>query len=210
MDPIVISLLASSSRPYALSFVASETSTASTITIPASAQEGDVAILYDVANSGSTPTSVTPTGWTSIRSDAGSISRQNSSAKVLVAADAGASITGMSGTNWENKTLIVVRPNVPARSFVAAGANGETTSGTPANQTVTASAGSAPLIVVAGYTISGSFGTLTFSPTQDATVSNGSFQRLRYKIYNSAPADVTVGMSDAGLNWMQSFYLQVY
>lgn len=211
MDPLVISLLAASSRPYALSFVASATSTSSTITIPASAQAGDVAILYDVAyNFSGVPTSVTPTGWTAIRSDSGSVSRQNSSAKVLVAADASASITGMTGTSWVNKTLIVVRPNVPAQSFVAAGANGEITAGTPTNQSVTASAGSAPLIVVAGYTITGSFGTVTFSPTQDATITNGTDQQLRYKIYNSAPADVTVGMSDAGINWMQSFYLQVY
>lgn len=210
MDPLVISLLAHSTRVSSLSFVASATSASSTITIPATAQAGDVAILYDVANSGSTPTSVTPTGWTAVRSDSATFSRQNSSAAILSASDAGATITGMTGSNWVNKSLIVVRPNIPATAIVAAGANGEITASTPTDQTVSASAGSIPLVVVAGYTVNGTLGTLTFSPSQDATVSNGIFQRLRYKIYNSTPADVTVGMADGGTNWMQSFYLQVY
>lgn len=212
MDPLVINLLAANSRPYALSFVASATSESVGITIPASAQPGDVAILYDVAsNSSSLPTSVTPSGWTAIRNDAGTVSRQNSSAKILVSGDAGSSVSGMNGGLWENKCLIVLRPNVPANAFTVAGANGEISTSAPANQTVTASAGATPLVVVAGYTVNNSFGTVTFSPTQDATVSNTSgFQQLRYKIYNSAPADVTVGMTDGGVNWMQSFYLQVY
>jgi len=206
MDPLVINLLAGGGRPSTLVSLDSATARAPTITVPAGVRNGDVGILLDAAsNTGSTPASVTPSGWTKVQENSNFPQRQIFSVKVLTASDAGATVTGMSAFN-EDKTLLVLRPDIPAATLTTASVNGQATSSAPTNQTVTASAGAVPLVVVAGYT-SGTL-SLTFSPTQDGTVST-TYQQLRYKIYNSSPADVTVGMSDGGNNAMQSFYLQV-
>lgn len=213
MKPVLLRLLAAAARRVtSLSYLDSATSTATTITVPSGVQTGDVGILLDEALnfSGSPPSATVPSGWTSLVDTAGTITRQIISAKVLSSSDAGTTLTGMDGAVGESKSLLVIRPNAPATAFAAYSTAGEITANNPAAQVVAASGGVAPLVVVAGYTSTGTLSGVSFSPSQDGTITNGTTQELRYKFYSGSPADVTVDMADSGsINWMQSLYLQV-
>jgi hypothetical protein len=89
------------------------------------------------------------------------------------------------------------------------------TNSAPTNQTVTAGSGSAPLIVFGCYGATTSIATRTFSTTADEELNaNGAgpgepFIYLNYKIYNSSPANTTIGMNEEGDdNGLQSFYME--
>ena len=94
-----------------VSFFASATSSTSTITVPSGVQAGDFMALFDVAfNTASTPTLVTPSGFTSQRSNSGSNGRiATSSRLILSSAEADTTITGMTGNSSVNKILLVFR-----------------------------------------------------------------------------------------------------
>lgn len=211
MNPTILRLLAAAARqPNTLSFVASATSTTSTVRIPSSARAGDVAVLFDRAwNNQSPPSTVVPSGWTSIRNDPGTVSRNILSAKVLVSGDPNALITGMDGVFGDRKIMLVFRANVAATGFVTGSSNGEVTVNTPATQTVSASGVGTPLVVIGAFAALDPLGTTALSPAADGTISNSGDQRMLYKIYSANPANVSASMDDAGSNVMQSFYLRV-
>ena len=92
---------------------------------------------------------------------------------------------------------------------VSSTVNSEGTTGDPASQSVTASGGTAPLIVFGCSGSTSQLGTLpTFSPAKDASVGSNAFNDLAYKIYNSSPQDTTIDKGDDGANALQSFYLE--
>jgi hypothetical protein len=197
-------------------FLASATSSAATITIPASAAAGDLAVLFDGAqNSSGTPTTVVPSGFTSIGNVNGGTAsfllRAICSYRVLGAAEGGTSITGMDGTLSDNKIMLVFRPGSGSFSITASTPNGEATAGDPATQTVLAAAGTPPLIVFGYYRCSAALSGDSFSPTADSAVTNGAGATARYKYYETAPSDVTIDLADGGVsNALQSFYLKVF
>jgi len=91
----------------------------------------------------------------------------------------------------------------------------EFTSGNPAAQTVNASGGAPPLIVLGCYVAAiNAVNPRTFNPAKDgeiqATAVDGPEDLwLAYKIYNSSPADVAIDMDDEGLfNALVSCYIQ--
>jgi hypothetical protein len=97
------------------SFVTSATSTAATITIPATAAIGDIAILVDVASNTTTtiPTTTIATGFTSIiqgtiGTTLGRVARIEY--KVLVSGDPGSTVTGCSGAS-QQKVMLIYRPS---------------------------------------------------------------------------------------------------
>ena len=100
-------------------FVASATSTTSTISIPASSNVGDFAVLFDSSRDVFTPITVVPSGWSSIsnvsESNILSLSSIRSivSYKSLVSGDPGSSITGMDAGLFgtDRKIIMVFRPN---------------------------------------------------------------------------------------------------
>jgi len=186
-----------------VTYVGTAESTGANITIPATAQSGDIAVLYDAAlNSSGSPTLVTPAGWTNkVNSTLVTNYRAAVCVKVLDGSDAGMSITGMSGTSENSKQMLVFRPATVAGSVTFSTFNTEYSSGNPSAQVAAASGQTPPVIVLGGC---GTRGTPVFSsvsPAFDAQVtpSHGRL-RMGYKIYDigGTPADHTVDMNDLG------------
>lgn len=199
--------------PLTFTFRASAVSNAATITIPGGVQDNDFGILIDIAdNVGTTPTAVTPTNWTNRynQADSGLFSRTMVSSKVLTAAEASSSITGMDDST-EDKVMLVF---TPSRAIVTATFSSLTYQGTASNptaQTVSALGQPSPLIVIGGSDISG--GTAAFttaSPAFDATVATADADLIvGYKMYDSSPQNHTIDMGDLGShNILLSFFMR--
>lgn len=201
-----------------LSFVTSALSGTQNITIPASAAEGDIAILFDMALNfagGGAPAEVVPAGFT--KPTGGSFTllgstyaiRETISYKVLGASDPGSSVTGQLGGVYNSKIMLVFRPSDTLTGTTLADLATEGTESDPAQQTVNASGGTAPLLVLASYASEGAGGTDTFSPAADAQVVDGSdILRVSYRIDNTSPSDTDVDMGDEGHNMLASFYFE--
>lgn len=211
---------------------ADATSSAETITAPADIQAGDLLVLYDRgygASGSGLPATVVPSGFSvaanTTYSDAVNLIyvRQIISCKIADGSEASASLSGMPdaepGTD-PYKILLVFRPDVPAASFAVNDASGEATIGNPAAQTITASGGDGPLVVLGAYsTVSG--GTVdprTFTvaavAAKDGEVNVSTHSYLAWKIYDSAPADVVVDMEDENAggnhpNILQGLYIEL-
>lgn len=195
----------------------SATSVASTITAPTGIQAGDIIVLFDSAQNLSTiPATVVPTGFTSIINAPSSLShREIISFKLADGTEGGTTITGMNGATSNRKVIFVFRGDIAITTVTPANAGNVTTSGNPASTLVTSSAGIAPLVVLAGWAIpnaDGSVDNRSFNPAKDAELnpSPSTSAYFAYKIYNSAPADITVDMDDEGVDNQYVFcYLQV-
>jgi hypothetical protein len=192
-----------------LTKVADATSTASTITGPAGIQAGDLLVLWDWAGAAGTPAETVPSGFSILAGASIANFRCILSYKIATGAEASAALTGMAGLAV-NKALIVVRGNRAISSVTAGSAAAELTDGSPSSQSVTASGGTPPLVVVGGYA-TGSGATVsprTFSTTKDGEVNPNNSLWLAWKIYNSSPADTSIDMDDEGsANGLASGYL---
>lgn len=183
--------------PLSYTFVDSSTSTDSaTITIPVSAQAGDIAILFD-SNVVSSP--VTPSGWTSIYQQ--SITFDTTvSYKILQSGEPGTSITGtgQTSTTYSLKTMVVFRPSIYITTVTPSSVNASgQTSGTPPPQAIAVS--SAPAIVL-GMTRAyrqTPFINETFWSASEIFVqeSNGNQMKVYYEIQNSTPTSRTITSS---------------
>lgn len=191
--------------------VGSSSSSSSTIVIPGNIQAGDIIVLTDKA-AGTTgiPTTVVPTGFTSIINSSGGTARLISSYKIANGTESGTTITGMNGASSNRKALVVLRPDAPATSVTAFSTAGQVTDGNPTLQTVTAGSGTPALVVFGVYgTDSTAIAPRTFSPAPDAEITPATNHYLAYKIYNADPVNTSVDMDDEGLdNCLQSFYIQ--
>jgi hypothetical protein len=209
--------------PFGISFVSSaifsvnsSDGTSSAVTLPAAIQANDIIVVYCTtgnSNSSTPPTQTTPSGYTLIdavtASSAGAIDaeRANLYHKVAVSGDAGATLTITSSTSDYRAICVAVFRTTKGSAPTITNASINSAGGTAnlANQTVTAGSGVAPLIVFGAYV---NTSTRTFTPTQDGEVVTSNTRVLRYKIYNSAPANTTVGSTiDASTICMQSFYM---
>lgn len=195
-----------------LDSVDSTTSTAQTITAPATVNAGDLLLLFDFsANYSGTPTNVVPTGFTQINTDTSSNTRTTISYKIAAGTEGGSTITGMTGNFGDDKVCLRIAPNMAIATITSGSINSEVTDGDPASQNCTAASGTPPLAVFAQYggydDISGQ--TRTFSPAADAEVNSSAYHYVKYKIWNASPSDTTIDMGDAGLdNVLVSFYLE--
>jgi hypothetical protein len=191
--------------PTSLSYVGSASSTGATITIPATSQAGDIAVLYDVAlTSGSTPpTLVTPAGWANRVDEASAVTRLAVCTKLLDGSDPGAVITGMNGVDSNDKLMVVFRPDAPINNLAASSFTHELNNADASPQTISASGAAAPVLVIGGCGATGGLPVVfsTASPAFDATVTSSSGrQTIGYKIYNegSPPANHTIDIVDLG------------
>ncbi|MGV8838983.1 MAG: hypothetical protein ACWA6X_01625 [Bauldia sp.] len=194
--------------------VLSATSNGSTITIPAGARAGDIAYLFDVAYSLSTPSDVVPSGFSGLYTvtGGGTVGRLRVSKKILVTADAGVSKTGMNGSQSNDKVMLVFRANWPIATSVESADFTNMTTGNPTLQTITASGGRFPLIVFGlahGYNSTVAFS--TESPAFAAKVTTSSNDlTVGYSIYQAPPSDHDIDMNDLGLaNVISGFYSQL-
>jgi hypothetical protein len=185
-------------------------SSSATITIPATAQGGDVAILFDINNTGGAGADVVPTGWTGIIGDFDGVVtwRLRISYKILAPGDEGDSITGLSSAN-SDKIMFVFRGGTSITAVSAEDWVSDITSDNPASQTVNASGQTVPLIVfgMSGVSINDPAFS-TESPAFDDTVTQGDLL-AGYKIYNSSPADHTIDMNDVSVNLLASGFLEL-
>jgi hypothetical protein len=192
--PVVLTTLAQ---------VASATSTAQTITGPAGILAGDLLVLWDHASNSTTtiPTAAVPSGFSTVTNDTlvagvGFGSRNIASIKIATGVEASASLTGMTGTNVIRKALYVFRGDVAITSAMALDAASEYTDGDPASQTVNASGGTPPLVVIGCYRSADVLDPRSFSPAKDGEINPTTTLYLAYKIYNASPQDVTIDMED--------------
>lgn len=190
-----------------LSYVTYATTTSQTITIPASSQVGDIAV-YVNRSMGivTTPSTVVPSGWTSVSNVTATYTRSIIAYKILVTGNPGSSITVMNDT-YDSTVMFIFRPTTTITSLSYASLNGQGVDTDPTAQTVTAQ--STPYIVVGAC---GSTATCTFNsswPTATQIINSTScYVRLGYYIFNSNSSDVTVDMGDANSrNILQSFAL---
>lgn len=181
-----------------LGFVTSAAIDATTIKIPSSAAEGDLAVLFDVAKSGSQPTLVTPSGWTSISSRSTSLQFYafNLSYKVLSASDPGATITGMSGTTYARKQMLIFRASPAGITATIANVGNVGTSGDPSAQTI-------PIQTPYPYLVIGASAGTTYSSVWDITWYDATFYLIStdfaYKLFNDNGAAVSVDSADSGV-----------
>jgi hypothetical protein len=206
--------IASARRLSTISQVLSSGSSAATIAAPSGIQAGDLIVLADAATSiGSTPALVTPSGFTNLTNASDANDRMACWYKLADGTEGGASYTGMSGGSQTRKVMAVFRGDIPAISITPADADsGAFTSGDPASQIITSASGAPPLVVCSAYYgTTGSISPRSFTPAKDGEVnpSGSTALYLAWKIYNAAPADVTVDMGDHGVNCLQSFYMRM-
>jgi len=195
-----------------LSEQASATSTAATITVPASVVAGDILVLADRAVGGGAPSKVIPSGFTEIADNLRNETRLITSYKLADGTEAGNSITGMN-SNTNTKCLYVFRGNISVVGLALKSVDQEDTNGTPSTQTVTSGSGATPLVVMGAYCTfddrKGGIDPRGFSPAKDGEINSTTELYLAYKIYNSSPANVDVSMGDEGFrNILHSWYLE--
>lgn len=182
-------------------FLASATSATHQIVIPATARAGDFAVLVDLGSSIGEPTNVVPTNWTQIQTEGdGSTTRITTSGKILVAGDAGSTITGINASD-DQKVMLVFRGAQPFNTFTPSTWNEQVTGGNPSQQTVSAAGVATPVLVIgaAGEADDGPVAFSVATPAFDALVDVGAPDlRVGYKIYNGGPADHSIDMADIG------------
>lgn len=194
-----------------LTFVASGISpdfATPTITIPAGRQAGDLCIIANWANGSSLPTSVVPSGFTSLRSDnavsGASNYRSIVSAKKLVGTET--TVTGMNGNTGETWIVLVLRSSRAFSSWNAT-LSGEATGGDLATQNIAAAGQHAPLFAFAYFNLETADDAVTPS-MQQIIQGRRSQERLHYSLYNNSPINYSAGAPDTGnLNVLQSGFL---
>lgn len=182
-----------------------------TITAPSGIVEGDILFFFDRAlNTSGAPTAVIPSGFTQISNITLGNRRQIVSYKVADGTEAGATITGMASTSANAKRILAFSTGVSSPTATVQSINEQITNAAPSNQTITCGSSSSALIAVSylGQTTLTSY---TFTPTEDDSYPNNTNNnQIKYKIYNTSPANVTVTAGDGGNeNALQSFYVEV-
>lgn len=202
-------------------FVGFSTSATNTITIPAISREGDFAVLFDSSDDNDlfNPTSVVPSGWTSIRNDfgvdavlAGESMRSIVSYKLLVSGDPGSSITGMNTNLQTTKIILVFRPNFVIQTASILSISGDVGAPNPDSQEITITEGLTPILAFAHWAtyLSNNVTTRGVSGITMTEVSNGTTQYAGYKIFNTneTTSNATVSISAPGnVKSLQSFYV---
>ncbi|MCX5569588.1 hypothetical protein [Kaistia nematophila] len=127
-------------------------STGSTITIPGTAQAGDIAVFSQYAfSSGGTPTAVEFSGATTVNNVAGgpsTVRRVMISYKVLTAGDIGAALTGMNSSS-NLKSVRIIRPSKPITSITTGDVFGFINSGSGSSSDTIGPAPSGPAFLFA-------------------------------------------------------------
>lgn len=197
-----------------LSFIDSVTTDNSFLTTMAGINPGDLLIWYDYTVYASSV--VVPTGFTQIGTTLSVTDEVDvvTAYKIAIGNESSTSILGMNGYYVEQKILLQFRGDLAINSITVQDVSQQITDGNPAAQVCNASGGAVPLIVIGTYsTFDATVDPRTFSTTADGEISiDGPFndQYIKYKIYNSSPADTTIDMDDENVeNSLQSFYLEV-
>ena len=188
-----------------------------TVVVPATAQVGDIAVVIDNTNTGS---SGGVTGWTKI-TDASVSSNIGIGAyyKIVTAGDIGATFTATDGDTTDHFLLCSVwRPQSPAKiaSVIINDTGAQATTGNPSLDTLLMSAGTPPLIGFIAFCQRGSNNasiSIATEPVADGYVecldeSSRVVIRQYHKVYDAGttPADMSGDLNDAGVQGILSWY----
>jgi hypothetical protein len=185
-----------------VSLFASATSTEHEIVVPASVQAGDLFVIFKGAFGLGTPATVTPLGFTNIFNVTNSFARFTAWYKIADGMESGATLT-LDNSLSDRIVLAVFRGNRPIASVSVHDVEAVLTGSDPVPQTITASAGTPPIIVCGADLDS-------FSPAPDGSIIAGSSFTVSYKIFNvgDTPVNVTIDRGDAGdANDLGGFYI---
>lgn len=172
-------------------------------------RKGDVALLFNYVTrspSGSNPTTVIPSGLTSLLNQTGNTvefdnpnfgkSRGIISYKILEGTETG-SLTGMQHDRYEGMGLLIVRGNVRISGVTLNGSNWQGSNNNPSAQNINADTGTPPMLVF-GWTARGSDATFTTnSPAFATQITSPTRFKLGYTAYASSPVDHAID-SDLG------------
>ena len=205
--PITIndtSIAAVTSMTYVNAAFAS--SNTANITLSASAQTGDIAILYDVTNV--TTNNTVPSGWTQIINQTTTGIRTIVSYRILTAGQAGTTITGTA--SGSRKFIAVYRGNIPITTATVTVTGQQATTGTPTAQSLTGQAG--PMIAYAVYSATQASittrGWSVGSPLQLANTGGPTIYSNHLITNSGTPSTTTISQSDNGSNVMASFRIK--
>lgn len=188
------------------SYIDFSESISSALSLPAGAQAGDFAVYAEWSLSFSgRPSAVTPSGWSQLVNNADvSNLRCCVYRKVLTSGDVSAgSITGMDGDLTDFKIMLLFRPSKTIATTTDSTWTQQATDGNPSAQNIAGNGQAAPLLAVAFAAVAagGTINPFSWSPAYDAliTPANGAnTMRATYKIYNTAPADISIDIDDEG------------
>lgn len=179
----------------------SSTSTSSTINAPSDLQMGDLLLIFDCASTAlSPPSTVQPSGFTAVDSQSGTSMTDAMWYKIADGSEAGQSFTGMNGGYSNRKLFLVFRANVPIISATVSTVSKQITASNPTSKTISASGGTAPLLVIASWSNqidSNAISPRTQSPSM-TEVSNDTHQYIGWIPYYTSPSDQTFDMDDEG------------
>jgi len=211
---------AAAGRRKTLEFYDDAVSTGASITIPAGAPPGAIAILAQVGtnDSSSIPSLVTPAGWTNISglsdtfSTGGIGGRAAVAVKILDEDDEGDSITGINADH-DQKVLVVFVPNFAPSAIVANDSDSQLVrNANPSADTILSGGGNVPLIAMA-------FGKEGFGLTPDtnnlagASAEAGGELGIFWSIYNDGDTpqnhNFDVGNPAGADNWCASCYFEI-
>lgn len=189
-------------RAPSLSYLTVAHANVAGITIPSTAQPGDLAVLVDTPIGSVNPTLVIPAGFTSVYDFNGSASsnlRASFSGKILATGDPGASITGMTGNVASRKSVMIFRPNSrPFSVLTGGGGTGTITDGDPAARTIALANLPIPIVAIgvsfASAAVDVSSSQMTVLATDVATRS------LLYSVLRNNATDQQFDASDVGVN----------
>lgn len=216
--PGMCSFLVAGGRPSRTAIVAADVATGAggQITIPATAQAGDLAVLVDTINSNAAL--VVPSGFTSVKQESfigGANIRVGTSRKILTASDPGAVITATNAFT-SRRRIVIFRAPFLITSVTASTWNGEGTDGDFTPQTVSVGSATEPFIVIG--LVSSITGVASFSTETPAFVTQyddtGSSPYLvtGVTVYNPSdtPANQDIDAGDLGNGQvMMSGYIEV-
>lgn len=172
---------------------------------------GDLIVLLDCArNNVGAPNNVTPSGFTNVFNF---LEDARMSVSYKIAAGGETTISGMNGGVENRKAAYVFRGDRAITAVSVSTPATQGTTGNPSPQTVAASAGAPPLVILGCYhtntgaTISTRTFTVGGSAAKDGEITPTANMYLAYKIYNSSPQDASIDMNDEGDNMLASFYI---
>lgn len=176
------------------SFVDSSTSlSAGTVTIPVTAQAGDLAVIFDSI----VGSPALPSGWTQVYQENATFDT-TISYKLIQAGEPGTSVTGQnSSLTYSIKTMLVFRPSTTLTTVTPSSVNssGMITT-TPPSQAITVT--TAPAIVFGmtrAYQAEPFVNETFWSPSEIYGTFNSNHMKVFYEIQNSTPTSRTITAS---------------
>lgn len=200
---------AGSSGASGLSLIASDSNTNSaTIDIPVAGRAaGNLCVLVQYSyNADSEPSYANPTGFTASAHATGSDSRGYITWKILDGTET--TLTGLDATT-DYKHIYVFGSGWTTGTPLSI--NVINVNSNPAADTVTASGGTVPLVVIAAAFGKTGASFSTFSPTYDGIISSTDGESA-YKIYaaGDTPVNHTIDMGDVGTdNYLANLYIEL-